>query len=82
MTMRNPNVRYLDDEIYPNLYRRRAKAARLHEAEEFIGGAILLAALAVCEHKFEFAGIVEEHQHHGGDVAHRRKIHVVGAKMV
>ena len=48
MTMRNPNKRrYLDDEIHPNLYRKRAKAARLREAEEFIGGAILLAALAV-----------------------------------
>ena len=46
--MKNPNMkRYLTDEIHPNLYRRRAKAARLREAEEFIGGAILLAALAV-----------------------------------
>ena len=46
--MRNPNMRrYLNDEIHPNLYRKRAKAARLREAEESIGGAILLAALAV-----------------------------------
>ena len=46
--MRNLNMRsYLDDEIHPTLYRKRAKAARLREAEEFIGGAILLAALAV-----------------------------------
>ena len=46
--MRNLNMRrYLDDEINPNLYRKRAKATRLREAEEFIGGAILLAALAV-----------------------------------
>ena len=46
--MRNPNMRrYLDDEINPNLYRKRAKATRMREAEEFIGGAILLAALAV-----------------------------------
>lgn len=44
--MRNPNMR-LDAEIHPNLYRKRAKAARMREAEEFIGGAILLAALAV-----------------------------------
>lgn len=46
--MRKPNMRcYLDDEIHPNLYRKRVKATRMREAEEFIGGAILLAALAV-----------------------------------
>lgn len=48
MAMRNPNMRrYLYDEINPNLYCERAKATRMREAEEFIGGAILLAALAV-----------------------------------